>query len=277
MDVSKYPLEKIFYFAAGVIPGFVALVIFNQAHPQAFLWFFGMGFVGYKTKVALILITAFTIGNSILAFMEGFLYLVGHLVGRWHGKNKPYVPPHTLATAPWRDQRWRTVLSNCLGAKSPADSNLLTEATLNIYRQMAEKLQPLERQARLITLEQQRLTAELNDSRWAQWYDHYHQLVLTEEWNSDFATLVRNGLHSNLWAAAVFVLASAIWVPSVRQWWCILPAFGWVLILAARTYGTITRYLNSWSTLTSQIKYLAASNAGKLDLEMNNAEGRVRS
>jgi hypothetical protein len=29
MDFSKYPLEKLLYFVAGVVPGFVALLIYQ--------------------------------------------------------------------------------------------------------------------------------------------------------------------------------------------------------------------------------------------------------
>src|SRR5258707_589380 len=65
MNLSKYPLEKVFFFLAGIIPGFVALLIFQLAAPGTFGWFFTLGFLGYKTKLGLILLSAFIIGNSL--------------------------------------------------------------------------------------------------------------------------------------------------------------------------------------------------------------------
>jgi hypothetical protein len=79
MDFTKFPLEKLLFFVAGVIPGFVALLIFGLAHPAAFNWFFVLGFLGYKTKLCLILLVAFVVGNSLTTFF-------GTVFGRnWRG------------------------------------------------------------------------------------------------------------------------------------------------------------------------------------------------
>lgn len=80
MDLSKYPLEKVFYFVAGVIPGFTALLIFQLAVPGAFTWFFTLGFIGYKTKLSLILLVAFVIGNSMTTFLRAIVGMVGGVV-----------------------------------------------------------------------------------------------------------------------------------------------------------------------------------------------------
>jgi hypothetical protein len=61
MDLSKYPLEKLLYFVAGVIPGFVALLMFQVAHPGSFNWFFSLGFLGYRTKVVLAVLAMFVV------------------------------------------------------------------------------------------------------------------------------------------------------------------------------------------------------------------------
>jgi hypothetical protein len=47
---DKYPLEKFFYFLAGVIPGFVAILIYHLAVLGSFTWFFQLSFLGYTTK-----------------------------------------------------------------------------------------------------------------------------------------------------------------------------------------------------------------------------------
>ena len=50
---DKYPLEKFFYFLAGVIPGFVAILIYHLAVLGSFTWFFQLSFLGYTTKLSL--------------------------------------------------------------------------------------------------------------------------------------------------------------------------------------------------------------------------------
>jgi hypothetical protein len=54
MDPFKYPIEHLFDFVAGVIPGFTALI----------------SFLGYKTKLFLILVVAFVIGNNMTTFLR---------------------------------------------------------------------------------------------------------------------------------------------------------------------------------------------------------------
>ncbi len=95
MDLSKYPLEKLLYFVAGVIPGFVALLIFHVAAPGSFGWFFSLGFLGYRTKVALVVLTAFVVGNSMTRFLSGFLGAIGGAIGGAVG----YKPPQSLEIA----------------------------------------------------------------------------------------------------------------------------------------------------------------------------------
>jgi hypothetical protein len=74
MDFTKLPLEKLLYFVAGVIPGFVVLLIFQAAHPYAFGWFVNLAFLGYKTKISLILLVAFVAGNTLTASLSSTVY-----------------------------------------------------------------------------------------------------------------------------------------------------------------------------------------------------------
>jgi hypothetical protein len=261
MDVSKYPFEKIFYFIAGVFPGFVALFIFQLASPGAFRWFFTMGFLGYRSKLGLIVLTTFVIGNTITAFLSGLLGAIGGAYGGWKAETEPYVLPQTYSVAPWRDNRWRIALTNRLGTKAPNDTSLLGEGVLKLRREMVGYLPEMERPAALVKLEQEKLGAEIDDSNWAGWYDHYHQIALLDE-RKDVVSYVRNGLYFNLETAAIYVLISAVWVQSVRRWWCIVPACMWVLALVAQEYSDVRRFMNKWSSLSAQIKYLSESNDG---------------
>lgn len=145
MDLPKFPLEKIFYFAAGIIPGFVALLIFQLAVPGSFGWLFTLGFLGYRTKLSLILLTAFIIGNSMTTFLNALLGAAGGAYGSWSARRQTYQPPHSYDIAPWRDQRWRVLLRKHLGAQAPNDTLLLREELFNLRRESINFLPEAER------------------------------------------------------------------------------------------------------------------------------------
>ena len=244
MDLSKFPLDKLFYFVAGVIPGFVALLIFQLAAPGSFGWFFALGFLGYKTKLSLILVAAFAVGYSMTTILAGLLGAIGGAIGTVIGL-RPYKPSHSYAVAPWRDPRWRTLVRSQLGAQAPNDTRLMSQEALDHRRRMVDLLPEDQRSIALADLNLERINAEIDDDSWAQWYDHYHRIVLQPD-DRDFVSHVRTGLNLNLETAAVYVLLSAAVVPSVRHWWCILPACMWVLILVAEVFSAWKRFTDKW-------------------------------
>jgi hypothetical protein len=258
MDLSKYPFEKLFYVVAGIIPGFVALLIFQLASPGSFGWFFALGFLGYKTKLTLILLAAFIVGNSMTAFLRGLLGGIGGSIGTAAATKRPFTPPSTYEIAPWRDPRWRTALTHHIGAGVPNDTSVMSSALLDLKRKQIDLLPEAQRPAALGKVNLEKISTDVVDGRWAQWYDHYHRIVLFDHDKRELDWYVLNGLHSNLQTAAVYVLISALFVPSVRRWWCILPAFMWVLILVGQEYWNMNRLMDPWSTLSEQIKYLTA-------------------
>lgn len=255
MDFSKYPLEKLLYYVAAVIPGLAALLIYELASPGSFTWFFSFEFLGYKTKLGLILVVAFLIGYSMTAFLAASLGALGGVVGALTA-SRFYKPPHSYTTAAWRDPRWRAVLREYLGAKAPNDTRLLSDGELTLRQSLIDLRPEQERPMAYLRLNQEKLNAEIEDGNWASWYDHFHVLVLSER-NRDFHSSVWQGFASNLGATAIYVLICATFVPGVRHWWCILPACLWVFLLAAEVYGAIQRYTSKWSTLSEQIRYLS--------------------
>jgi hypothetical protein len=172
MDFSKYPFEKLFYFVAGIIPGFVALLIFERAAPGSFGWFFSMGFLGYRTKLALVLLVAFLVGNSMTTFLSGLLGSVGGIVGAITAL-RPYTPPHSYEVAPWRDPKWRTALKHYLGPEAPKDTRPFFQELLTLMQKEVDYLPEQERPGALAKLRNDKLNAEIDDGRWEQWYDHY--------------------------------------------------------------------------------------------------------
>jgi hypothetical protein len=255
MDLSKYPIEKLVYFVAGIIPGFVALLIYWLAVPGSFGWFFAMGFLGYKTKLGVVLLTAFIIGNSLTQFLSSILGAMGGVIGAL----QRYQPPNSYDVAPWRDPRWRTALKNHLQAQAPKDTQLISQRLYDMRKRVeVDSLPETQRPLALLKLEGAKLDSEIDDRNWADWYDHFHQIVLVDQKKRDFQWHVHQGLLFNLEATGLYVLISVLFVPSIRHWWCIFPACMWVLILIAGEYSGLTNLMNKWSTLSRQTKYLMA-------------------
>jgi hypothetical protein len=114
-----------------------------------------------------------------------------------------------------------------------------------------------EHPAALAALNREKFESDMNDFEWEQWYDHYYRIVV-EPTSPDLSWHVRTGLNFNMETSALYVLISAVFVPSLRHWWCILPSCLWVLLLFAESYSIAKRISNKWSTLSDQIKYLSA-------------------
>lgn len=260
MDWSKYPLEKLLYFVAGTIPGFVALIIFQLAAPGSFDWFFALGFLGYRTKLTISVLTAFVVGYSMTTFLRA---LLGGAYGAYGAivAQRPYKPPQSYAIAPWRDPRWRTVLRDHLGAQAPNDTSPILPDIFETRRKMVELLPQDQQPAALYELNSEKLRAEIDDLQWEQWYDYYHRIVLQPD-DRDLFSHVRWGLSVNLETAALYTLMSAWMVPSVRRWWCILLASPWLLMLVAEEYSSYKQWTDRWTTLTAQIKYLSETKPG---------------
>lgn len=261
MDVAKYPLEKVFDIAAGVIPGSVALWIFEVSHPGKVSWLFGCGFLGYRTKLALILLAALVVGNTMTAFLTFLLGAIGGAVGAALALG-PYRPPHSYDVAPWRDPTWRALVRKRLGEATPPDTVLMSKDNYDLRTKLIESMPEEQRHAAQAALMGEHFASVQNDARWANWYDYYHQIVLQPS-DADFRTYVHTGLTDNLKAAALYVLLSTIAVPQLRHWWWILPACIWVALLLAEVYRSWHRFNNRWSTLSEQYRYLSTGNPGQ--------------
>ena len=265
MDFSKYPIEKLFYFVLGIIPGFVALFIYQLAVPETFNWFFASCFLGYKMKLVVATAVAFVVGNSMTAFLSSILGAIGGAYGGILAR-RPQTPYSEEAIAPWRDPRWRGALKRRLGDQAPKDLQLITPQVFTWRMQLIDTQFQDEatRNIQRTQLNLEKIGTEINDGQWAQWYEFYHQVLGTRE-KEDLEWFVHRRLSYNLEVAAIYVLCSAIVVPQLRHRWCIAPSVMWVAILMAFEYASVRRFNNKWATLLDQIQYLSEQDvrAGK--------------
>lgn len=193
MDVLKYPVEKLIYFLATLLPGFAALLIFEASHAGCFDWFFVIPFIGYRTKLAVAMFVAFVVGYSVTALLGYTLAALGGMLGAV----MPYVPPSSFAAAPWRDPKWRYALKRYLGPDAPEDTMLITPEGYSWREAFINASSPEnQRQAQIAQLQADQFTSQSNDSRWADWYDQIDR-TLREQMQVEWMTLVREGLDIN--------------------------------------------------------------------------------
>lgn len=250
MDFSKYPLDKLLHIIAAVIPGFIALWVYQVAVPGAFRWFWSFGSLGYRTKVALVLVVALLAGTTLNTLVNMLLGGIGGAIGgaRNHAGTRP-------ETAPWRDPAWRAALSKILPAP-PKDTPFLFPRMYELRKQQVlDSVPPEGQRLVLLKLEAERLQSVREDMDWERWYQHYHLAVLRPS-EADAVFYVQRGLQFNLETASLYVLASVAFVPGVRHWWCVAPAVFWAAALVATEWKGVVEALNHWSTLDRQITYL---------------------
>jgi hypothetical protein len=251
MDWTKYPLEKLFSFVAGIIPGAVVILVFGR--PQ---WFFALGFLGYRTKVFLIVLVAFVIGFTATTFLNAILSGVGGAIGA-----VSYKPPHSYDIAAWRDPRWRELIRRRVGTGCPNDTRLLSPMNVDLRTKIAGNLPLVQQQDAITALHLERLAAESDGLNWAVWYDHDHKIIL--EPNRDVVWHVHTGLAFSLETAALIVLFSATFVPSVRHWWHILPSCMWVFLFILDHVFAVKKASDEWWTLNDPVKYLSTLSQGE--------------
>lgn len=254
MSFKDIPLEKLWSFIAAVIPGSAAMLIFQLSHPNAFSWYYRSTLFGYGTRLTLMFVIAFVVGNTITAALNFFAGAVGGVIGTL----KRYKSSVEYDIAPWRDPRWRDLLAKRLGPElAPQNTPWISDEVFAARQKGIEFMLEEQRAAALNELVLERMRAISNDMEWRQWYDYYKRIV-SEFIEEPFTWYVRTGLYANLQATGFGVLISAIFVPELRHWWYILPSSFWLLAVVAETVWAIRQLFDPWSTLTDQINYLAA-------------------
>lgn len=269
IDFGKLPVEKVFHFAANLLPGFTVLQIYDLLNPGTIRWYFATSYLGYRTKLALFLCVCFVIGYTIIAiFGTVMVALAGGLGGLWaafRGNRDPYKDE----IAPWRNSEWRAAYKVRYGSASPPDTTLVPKSMAAAICMESDLLetstddQPaLDDLPVLIDKFQkqcERLTevvnGVVNDRVWRMNYDRLHSRILFER-KREVIEEVIEGLQSNLTVSGCIVLSCSFIVPALKQWWLIIPALGWVSVTSLVTSAKIFRVFDPWTTLSEQIEFL---------------------
>jgi len=229
MDWSKYPLEKLFFFVAAVIPGFVALSISGKVGVLLLL----QPSLGYRTRVSILIAVAFLVGFTMTSSLNALLGAVGGAIGA-----ATYKTPQSYEIAPWRDPRWRELIKKKLGSNSPDDTRPLSSALLELRIKLIETLPSALQAAEIDKLMQEKFKLESDDLDWSTWYDHYHRIIVLPD-EKDIYRQAHVGLTFSLQAAAVYCLIAAIGVSTVRHWWYMVPAGFWTFLLVLESLDSL--------------------------------------
>jgi hypothetical protein len=108
MEILKTAFERLFLFVASLIPGGAAILLFGLGYPDLLADFWQIGYLEYKTKLAIVIVSAFLLGWSILVVYTTIVHWMGRLVGSvlqleknveakpWHSYRKKYPPGHSF-------------------------------------------------------------------------------------------------------------------------------------------------------------------------------------
>jgi hypothetical protein len=254
MDFSKFQLERVFFFIAGIIPGFVALAVFQMSRPESFGKLAALPFPGYKAKLALLLLVAFVVGNSMTTLLLVVAKSAAPAIGRFLAEHSGRTGE--AAIAPWRQSNWRVLVKAQLGPDSPSDTHFITAATFKFREDAIVNLPEDQRATAYRNLFNEKMTTDADDRTWESWYDHYHGLVLNPP-DYSVERYVQNGLVFNLMTSAFYILIRMPFVPQLRHWWWVSFATVWCVIVIAVSDSWVRRLRDPWSTLSEQVAYLA--------------------
>lgn len=239
---------------AGVIPGGVALAVFLSTRPDLFSKFSSLAALGYKTKVAVVLLIAFVIGNTITALLFALAYPASRKLGSLIAALDIDGDDPDLS-AGWRDPVWRSLVRRQLRAASPPDTTYISEKFIELKQNEFEMMPAAQRANAEAELSTEKHKTDEDDERWRRWYNHYQNIVLLER----SETLEYNlaiGLHANLMATALCILFSMPFVAELRRWWAIAFAACWLLTLFLTCLNWVPKLRGRFATFSEQQAYL---------------------
>ncbi len=252
MDWIKVSLDRLFDFLAALVPGCAILVVLGLHHPEWARTLRDINYLGYQTKVWLVLGAAFTAGWSVtsgLYGLRGFIHatIITHRLNRTNDWAD-------LKSKPWQHPNWRALMSAVYDKAVPDNISFIDDETVAIQVEKANLCPEPERSQRLAEIRSNRSRADINDFAWKAWWSHLHG-VMVHRLDDPVASMA-NSLAYNLNSASIVILCAAPFTPTLRHWWLITMCSFWAVQFAGRIYSEIASYSNPWSSFTKQMENL---------------------
>jgi len=249
--VDRLSVEQFSGIIAPVIPGATVLMLLVLHHPNLGTLVLSTTYLGYRTKIFLVIAAAMIAGWTATTAYLGFIGFcegaLGPVIQKWLQTGVPAVPP-------WRNKTWRALVTQYLGAAAPEDLDLISEDTLRIQIQTAEYTQdPRERFEEVQRLKNAKGKGDIVDHYWQSWWDTLHYDAITK---AHPAAQIALTIESNLQTASVLILCALPNTPILNQWWLIASCVFWLTMRVLRTYSLLRQTRDPWSSFTKQMDYL---------------------
>jgi len=251
MDWLKLVLDRFFGLIAGLIPGSAVLIVIGTHHPAWAGYVRDISYLGYRTKVALVVIAALFSGWTVLAIYNS---LVGGIQGIFRAKmEKSLMERKDPELPPWRNLVWRSLMKKYLGDGAPADVDFIADDFHQKLLQGATAFPfPLQQQE-IDRVNKLRLDSRTADLQWAAWWNNLHSDLL---YKKDPLTMTMYTIEANLQAASLVLLVSMRSTPELYRWWVVAPCLYWVLLRILQEWNAWRNQLDPWSSFQQQTGYL---------------------
>jgi hypothetical protein len=266
MEFDKSSFKKAFPFLASILPGAALFYLFEIGHPGTLQLLLTISFLGYGSRLSLLLLLFFLIGYSFNKFLAAFFWPAGWVLGRMIKLPLWDRHPYKSTDTPWRDQKWRAAYAKRFSINAPQDLALTPDHLDEQMIAAISKLQPgdqpsPEQQAYGMQLLQAAVERIGNDKEWRSRYLQLHVAEITKR-ERGFVEEIGAGLDSNLTITSLIILIASWFVPQVRSWWLLLPAYLWFAeSLLVATQKTV-KFFEPSSTLQAQYHSLNSSKPG---------------
>lgn len=264
LDFGKLPVEKAVHLLTKVLPGFALLFLYNSKVPGTVSHALSLPFLGYATRIWLLVAICFTLGYSLSTVLKTVISAaagaLGALWASWARRRHPY----NYQIAPWRDSNWRSAYKSRFGPDAPKDITLVLPLNAAQLLEMSQPLPPnlgnQQHLAEQITMQinsdlKAAIDAITNDIEWRMCYERIKLKVVFDQ-PLEAIEEVMGGLDSDFSLASALVLLGTAISPQFRAWWLLAPAIGWLIVSVLRFCAKAYQFAQPWNTLTAQIDLL---------------------
>ena len=287
MDWTKL-FDKFFWVIASLVPGAVLVMVGVLRHPAAWNDFWALNYLGYQTKLSILLVVCFVAGstvNSVLGAIVGGT-ASGLITYRQEkareraelqrqqaaeqerlanantsqsapqAAQQPQAPAQPQPVSPWQDINWRNLVAAYLGDAAPENLQpFLDEAEYQQAVALARSL-PQPEQARELSEIGRRASGiqlQRNDALWSEYWNQLQPIALSRhDPKMDMAMLLLGAFGG----ASLIILLAAPVTPALRHLWILLPCAFYVLVMFGQTVRSYQEYLDPVQTFAKQVQYL---------------------
>jgi hypothetical protein len=230
MNWEKISFSKRFGLICCIVPGLTVCFVIGAASPRLLHSFENAGFFGYNSKLALLVVVAFSVGFPIQAFLQSLQRrLILFPMVSASGKRRRELrerealqepDPLQKELLPWESPLWQSLVKQLIPIELPGDGS--SEDSKKICKELWEAL---------------------DQFRYSEW-------EILE--SSPLRTIALS-----ISSAATILLLGSLFVPALRwSWWSIPLQVSWVILLWQPPYIALRNRESMYIRQQEQLRYL---------------------